>query len=111
MDRYRAPGRSGRRLEVGEVAEGVAPPQVEGGPQRGRIVGRDETVEPFGVELVAVGQTEPVAAAVPLQPIAEGVSHADQAEFLAQHDCYEMQGFYFSAALPAQAFREKLETE
>ena len=44
-----------------------------------------------------------------LEPIAEGVSHGDQAEFLSQQGCHEMQGFHFSAAIPAQAFREKLD--
>ena len=44
-----------------------------------------------------------------LYPIAEGVSHADQAEFLAANGCHEMQGFFFSAAIPAAAFREKLQ--
>ena len=43
-----------------------------------------------------------------LHPIADGVSHADQAEFLAQHGCFEMQGYLFSAALGAEEFRTHL---
>jgi EAL domain-containing protein (putative c-di-GMP-specific phosphodiesterase class I) len=46
-----------------------------------------------------------------LYPIADGVSHADQAEFLVAEGCHEMQGFYFSAAIPPDAFRETLENE
>ena len=33
----------------------------------------------------------------------------DQAEFLLAQGCYEMQGFHFSAAVPAETFREKLD--
>jgi EAL domain-containing protein (putative c-di-GMP-specific phosphodiesterase class I) len=44
-----------------------------------------------------------------LYPIAEGVSHADQAEFLAANGCHEMQGFFFSGAIPGPAFLEKLQ--
>jgi len=43
--------------------------------------------------------------------MAEGVSHGDQAEFLAAPGYREMQGLYFSAAIPALAFREKLALE
>ena len=32
-------------------------------------------------------------------------------EFLVAEGCHEMQGFYFSAAIPPEAFREKLENE
>jgi EAL domain-containing protein (putative c-di-GMP-specific phosphodiesterase class I) len=43
-----------------------------------------------------------------LYPIAEGVSHADQAEFLSANGCHEMQGFFFSSALSIAEIRGKL---
>ncbi len=46
-----------------------------------------------------------------LHPMADGVSPADQADFLASHGCSEMQVFFFSAAIPPEVFREKLEIE
>ncbi len=39
-----------------------------------------------------------------LQTIAEGVETAEQLEFLRLHDCNEIQGYYFSKALPADEF-------
>lgn len=69
-----------------------------------------DTVAPDGDGSQLLANVIRMAHDLNLFPIAEGVSHGDQAEFLAQHDCFEMQGFYFSAALSSQAFREKLET-
>ncbi len=42
--------------------------------------------------------------------IAEGVETADQAEFLRNQACDEGQGFYFSHAIPAEAFRHLLQS-
>jgi len=39
-----------------------------------------------------------------MQTIAEGVETVEQLEFLRLHDCNEIQGFYFSKALPADEF-------
>lgn len=41
-----------------------------------------------------------------LKVIAEGVETRDQLSFLREHDCDQMQGFYFSAALSQDALRE-----
>lgn len=40
-----------------------------------------------------------------LKVIAEGVETRDQLSFLREHDCDQMQGFYFSAALSQEALR------
>jgi EAL domain-containing protein (putative c-di-GMP-specific phosphodiesterase class I) len=43
-----------------------------------------------------------------LHPIADGVSHEDQAEFLLGHGCFEMQGYLFAGALSAEDFRTRI---
>jgi EAL domain-containing protein (putative c-di-GMP-specific phosphodiesterase class I) len=68
-----------------------------------------ETVAPDGDGSLLLANVIRMAQDLSLQPIAEGVSHADQAEFLSANGCHEMQGFFFSAAIPALVFREKLE--
>ena len=68
-----------------------------------------ETVAPDGDGSRLLANVIRIAKDLSLVPIAEGVSHADQAEFLAANGCHEMQGFFFSAAIPAEAFREKLQ--
>ena len=40
--------------------------------------------------------------------IAEGVETADQLAYLRQHQCDEMQGYYFSRPLTPEAFADKL---
>ena len=67
-----------------------------------------ETVAPDGEGSHLLANVIRMAHDLSLHAIAEGVSHADQAEFLSRHGCHEMQGFHFSAALPAATFREKL---
>ena len=67
-----------------------------------------ETVAPDGEGSPLLANVIRMATDLSLHPIAEGVSHADQAEFLVANGCHEMQGFFFSAAIPAEAFREKL---
>ncbi|MFK7897305.1 MAG: putative bifunctional diguanylate cyclase/phosphodiesterase [Myxococcota bacterium] len=66
-----------------------------------------ETVAPDGEGSPLLRNVIRMANDLSLIPIAAGVSHADQAEFLASQGCNEMQGFYFSAAIPAEAFRDK----
>jgi len=70
-----------------------------------------ETVAPDGSGSHLLANVIRMAQDLHLHPIAEGVSHGDQAEFLSAKGCHEMQGFYFSAAIPADRFREKLEIE
>jgi EAL domain-containing protein (putative c-di-GMP-specific phosphodiesterase class I) len=43
-----------------------------------------------------------------LQVIAEGVETRAQLDFLRDHDCDQMQGYYFSAALPREGLRDLL---
>lgn len=68
-----------------------------------------ETVAPDGHGSPLLASVIRMAKDLSLYPIAEGVSHADQADFLAANGCHEMQGFFFSAAIPAATFREKLQ--
>jgi EAL domain-containing protein (putative c-di-GMP-specific phosphodiesterase class I) len=68
-----------------------------------------ETVAPDGAGSPLLASVIRMAKDLSLYPIAEGVSHADQAEFLVANGCHEMQGFFFSAAIPGAAFREKLQ--
>jgi EAL domain-containing protein (putative c-di-GMP-specific phosphodiesterase class I) len=67
-----------------------------------------ETVAPDGHGSHLLANVIRMAHDLSLHAVAAGVSHADQAEFLSSHGCHEMQGFYFSAALPGSTFREKL---
>ncbi len=66
-----------------------------------------ETVAPDGEGSPLLRNVIRMANDLSLLPIAAGVAHADQAEFLSAQGCHEMQGFYFSAAVPAEAFRDK----
>jgi diguanylate cyclase (GGDEF)-like protein/PAS domain S-box-containing protein len=43
-----------------------------------------------------------------LKVVAEGVETAEQLQFLREHACDEIQGFYFSRAVPTQQFEELL---
>jgi EAL domain-containing protein (putative c-di-GMP-specific phosphodiesterase class I) len=43
-----------------------------------------------------------------LTVVAEGVETAEQQAFLREHDCDEMQGFFFSKPIPGDAFAELL---
>ncbi|MEZ4353875.1 MAG: EAL domain-containing protein [Myxococcota bacterium] len=70
-----------------------------------------ETIAPDGGGSQLLANVIRMAHDLALHPIAEGVSHADQAEFLASQGCHEMQGFYFAAALPARTFRRELGIE
>jgi EAL domain-containing protein (putative c-di-GMP-specific phosphodiesterase class I) len=51
-----------------------------------------------------------MATSLDLQVIAEGVENRQQASFLLAHGCRSAQGFYYSAAVPAQAFSSLLLT-
>ena len=67
-----------------------------------------ETVAPDGDGSRLLASVIRMARDLSLYPIAVGVSHADQAEFLNENGCHEMQGFFFSAAVPPEALREQL---
>jgi diguanylate cyclase (GGDEF)-like protein/PAS domain S-box-containing protein len=47
-----------------------------------------------------------MAASLHLEVIAEGVETLQQAGFLMAHGCHQAQGFYYSKAVPAEAFSE-----
>lgn len=49
-----------------------------------------------------------IAQSLNLRLIAEGVETEEQAEYLRQHGCHELQGFLFSPAVTADAFKELL---
>ena len=68
-----------------------------------------ETVAPDGDGSRLLANVIRMAHDLSLLPTADGVSHADQAEFLSANGCHEMQGFYFSAAVSPEAFLEKFE--
>jgi EAL domain-containing protein (putative c-di-GMP-specific phosphodiesterase class I) len=67
-----------------------------------------ETVAPDGNGSPLLANVIRMAKDLSLYPIAEGVSHADQAEFLSANGCHEMQGFFFSSALSIAEIRGKL---
>ena len=67
-----------------------------------------DTVAPDGEGSQLLANVIRMAHDLSLHPVAEGVSHADQAEFLAEHGCHEMQGFHFAAALPVAEFRKQI---
>ena len=50
-----------------------------------------------------------MARALRLKVIAEGVENAHQAEFLRQHGCDEIQGYYFGRPMPAEQFARFLQ--
>jgi diguanylate cyclase (GGDEF)-like protein len=47
-----------------------------------------------------------MAASLQLDVMAEGVETLEQARFLMAHGCHQAQGFYYSKAVPAEAFSE-----
>ena len=60
--------------------------------------------DPHGTALVTA--IIAMAASLQLEVIAEGVETLQQAQFLMAHGCHEAQGFYYSKAVPADAFLE-----
>ena len=44
-----------------------------------------------------------------IRVVAEGVETAEQIEFLREHGCREVQGYYFSCAVPAAEIAKLLE--
>jgi EAL domain-containing protein (putative c-di-GMP-specific phosphodiesterase class I) len=46
-----------------------------------------------------------------LTVVAQGVETREQADFLRNHACDELQGFYFNRPLPAQQFAELLRAQ
>jgi len=67
-----------------------------------------ETVAPDGEGSQLLANVIRMAQDLSLHPIADGVSHADQAEFLLKHGCFEMQGYLFAGALTAEDFRSHI---
>ncbi len=67
-----------------------------------------ETVAPDGEGSQLLANVIRMAQDLSLHPIADGVSHEDQAEFLASHGCFEMQGYLFAGALAAEEFRTRI---
>ncbi len=55
--------------------------------------------------IIAVGKT------LSLKVIAEGVENIEQMEFLREHSCTELQGFYFNKPIPADQFTELLKND
>ena len=67
-----------------------------------------ETVAPDGEGSQLLANVIRMAHDLSLHPIADGVSQPDQAAFLAEHGCFEMQGFLFAGALSAEEFRTRI---
>jgi len=67
-----------------------------------------ETVAPDGAGSQLLSNVIRMAVDLSLQPIGMGVSEADQARFLSNHGCHEMQGSFFSPPLPSAKLCEML---
>jgi diguanylate cyclase (GGDEF)-like protein len=52
-----------------------------------------------------------MAHSIGLKVVAEGVETPEQADFLREHDCDELQGFLFGRAVPAEEFSQLIEAE
>ena len=50
-----------------------------------------------------------MARSLELKTVAEGVESGEQAQFLREHDCDEIQGYFFSRPLPYEQLVEKLQ--
>jgi predicted signal transduction protein with EAL and GGDEF domain len=51
-----------------------------------------------------------MARSLELKTVAEGVESGEQAQFLREHDCDEIQGYFFSRPLPYAQLVEKLQS-
>ncbi|MBI5755350.1 MAG: EAL domain-containing protein [Nitrospirae bacterium] len=67
---------------------------------------QDITNNPDGAAIV--NAILAMAHTLKLRVVAEGVETMEQAMFLVEHRCEEMQGYYFSPPLPLEAFEEML---
>jgi EAL domain-containing protein (putative c-di-GMP-specific phosphodiesterase class I) len=67
-----------------------------------------ETVAPDGEGSQLLANVIRMAQDLSLHPVADGVSHVDQADFLVQHGCFEMQGYLFAGALSPEEFRSRI---
>jgi len=67
---------------------------------------RDITVDPDDAAIT--GTIISMAKSLNLKVIAEGVENAEQMAFLQEHDCDEVQGYYFSRPLAVDDFSEKV---
>ena len=69
----------------------------------------DITIDPDDAAIVA--SIISLAHSLRLNVIAEGVETSEQLKFLSAHGCDQVQGFYFSKAVPKEAFEQLLEKE
>lgn len=68
----------------------------EGAMERGKIV---------------VQETIRLAKALNMKTVAEGIEKKEQVEFLAEHGCDMIQGYYFAQPMPVEEFNKLLEQE
>ncbi|HAD03230.1 MAG: hypothetical protein A2091_03580 [Desulfuromonadales bacterium GWD2_61_12] len=61
-------------------------------------VATDSSAAAVATSIIAIAHT------LGMRSIAEGVENIDQLQFLCEHGCEEMQGFYFSRPLPEEEF-------
>jgi len=72
------------------------------GKEGGKHSGKDGGDAPIVASIIALAHN------LQLSVIAEGVETAEQLAYLRRHGCDEMQGYYFSRPLPADAFEQVL---